>query len=79
MCHGWGTYHMKIITIAVLSLCLAGCAASTGILPAGPDTYTLSEKFAPVVGGGTKAQSTALRVCPETLDWIAELSQHESN
>jgi hypothetical protein len=39
---------------------LAGCAASTGILPAGPDTYTVSEKFAPIRGGGTEAQRTAL-------------------
>jgi len=40
--------------------CLAGCAASTGILPAGPDTYTVSERFAPVRGGGTEAQRVAL-------------------
>lgn len=39
---------------------LVGCASSTGILPAGPDTYTLSEKFAPVRGGGDEAQRVAL-------------------
>ena len=39
---------------------LVGCASSTGILPAGPDTYTLSERFAPVRGGGTEAQREAL-------------------
>ena len=38
----------------------AGCASSTGILPAGPDTYTVSEKFAPVRGGGEEAQRVAL-------------------
>jgi hypothetical protein len=38
---------------------LVGCASSTGILPAGPDTYTLSEKFAPVRGGGDEAQRVA--------------------
>jgi hypothetical protein len=25
------------------------------------------------------AQDLDVRVCPETLDWIAELSQHEAN
>jgi hypothetical protein len=39
---------------------IAGCAASTGVLPAGPDTYTVTEKFAPVRGGGTEAQRVAL-------------------
>jgi hypothetical protein len=39
---------------------LAGCASSTGVLPAGPDTYTLSEKYAPVRGGGDEAERVAL-------------------
>src|SRR5258707_7092488 len=39
---------------------LIGCASSTGILPAGPNTYTLSERFAPVRGGGDEAQRDAL-------------------
>src|SRR5580693_3277832 len=38
----------------------AGCASSTGVLPAGPNTYTLSEKFAPVRGGGDEAERVAL-------------------
>ncbi|HEY7297640.1 MAG TPA: hypothetical protein VH684_06865 [Xanthobacteraceae bacterium] len=29
-------------------------------MPAGPDTYTLSEKVAPIRGGGTEAQRDAL-------------------
>jgi hypothetical protein len=33
---------------------------STGILPAGPDTYTVTERFAPIRGGSTTAQQTAL-------------------
>jgi hypothetical protein len=41
---------------------LVGCAASTGILPAGPDTYTVTEKFAPVRGGSTEAERVALTV-----------------
>ena len=39
---------------------LFGCASSTGILPAGPDTYTISEKFAPIRGGGEEAERSAL-------------------
>lgn len=39
---------------------LAGCATSTGVLPAGPDTYTLSEHVAPVRGGRDEAQRVAL-------------------
>src|SRR5262245_3593233 len=39
---------------------LAGCASSTGILPAGPDTYTITEKFAPVRGGSDAAQTSTL-------------------
>jgi len=37
---------MRNIGIAALCSALGGCASSTGILPAGPDTYTLSERFA---------------------------------
>jgi hypothetical protein len=41
-------------------LTLTACAASTGILPAGPDTYTVTERLAPVRGGGTEAQRVAM-------------------
>jgi len=52
---------MRIAFVALLcAAAVAGCASSTGILPAGPDTYTLSEKFAPVRGGGEEAQRQAL-------------------
>jgi hypothetical protein len=50
---------MRIIGIVALSAALGGCASSTGIVPAGPDTYTISERFAPVRGGG-EAQRDAL-------------------
>jgi hypothetical protein len=54
----------KLLGAAAFSLgcaaILVGCASSTGILPAGPDTYTLSERFAPVRGGGDEAQRDAL-------------------
>jgi hypothetical protein len=51
---------MRILGIVALGAALGGCASSTGILPAGPDTYTLSERFAPVRGGGDEAQRDAL-------------------
>src|SRR5262249_62179576 len=49
--------HAGALACAIL---LVGCASSTGILPAGPDTYTLSEKYAPIRGGGDEAQRSAL-------------------
>jgi hypothetical protein len=44
----------------VLVVPLLGCTSSSGILPAGPDTYTVTERLAPVRGGGTEAQRIAL-------------------
>jgi hypothetical protein len=49
-----------VLGIVALCAALGGCASSTGILPAGPDTYTLSKRFAPVRGGGDEAQRDAL-------------------
>jgi hypothetical protein len=33
---------------------------STGFLPAGPDTYVVTERVAPILGGATVAQQRAL-------------------
>src|SRR5262249_31238294 len=49
--------HAGALACAIL---FVGCASSTGILPAGPDTYTPSEKYAPIRGGGDEAQRSAL-------------------
>ena len=49
-----------VLVIAVVSAVLAGCAASTGILPAGPNTYAVTAKFAPIRGGSLAAQPEAL-------------------
>jgi hypothetical protein len=46
------------LTVTVLALC--GCAMSTGILPTGPDTHTVTERFAPIRGGATDAEQVAL-------------------
>lgn len=48
------------VTLVACAALLAGCASSTGILPAGPDTYTMSEKYAPIRGGGEEAQRSVL-------------------
>jgi hypothetical protein len=39
---------------------LAGCSTGSGFLPAGPDTYTVTEHRAPVLGGASEAQKSAL-------------------
>ena len=44
----------------LLLLSVAGCTGTTGILPVGPDTYTLSEMRAPVFGGGMAAREAVL-------------------
>jgi hypothetical protein len=51
---------MRLLPIGIIAAALSGCAMSSGILPAGPDTYTVTERFAPIRGGATTAQQTAL-------------------
>jgi hypothetical protein len=40
---------------------LAGCQGTSGVLPIGPNAYTLSEMRAPVVGGGQAARLAVLQ------------------
>ena len=49
-----------VAVVAALSAALAACSTSTGILPAGPETYTLTKRDAPILGGSDRAQSDAL-------------------
>ena len=51
---------MKLFWTATFCAFLGGCASSTGILPAGPDTYTISERYAPIRGGSLEAQRESL-------------------
>jgi hypothetical protein len=46
--------------LATALLSLAACASSTGILPAGPDSYTVTEKLSVLRGGADGAKATAL-------------------
>lgn len=55
--------RLDFLSLAIIAATLSGCAASsssTSILPAGPDTYTVTERFAPIRGGSTEAQRVAL-------------------
>ena len=56
----WGDQYMRFLAIVALCAALGGCATSTGILPAGPDTYTISERYAPIRGGSDEAERDAL-------------------
>lgn len=51
---------MRLITATIIVLVLAGCSTGSGVLPSGPDTYTISERRAPVLGGAMKAKEVAL-------------------
>jgi hypothetical protein len=48
----------RLAPFAMVLLC--SCAVSTGVLPAGPDTYTLTERLSVLRGGSDGAQATAL-------------------
>jgi hypothetical protein len=50
----------KLLGTVAATTVLSACAMGTGILPAGPDTYTVSEHRAPVLGGSTTAQQAAM-------------------
>jgi len=54
---------MRAIAVAGVFVAFAissGCSSSTGILPVGPDAYTISEKFSPFQGGSDAAERAAL-------------------
>lgn len=46
--------------ILALILTLPACTQGTGILPAGPDTYTVTEHRAPILGGASEAERVAM-------------------
>ncbi|GAN78333.1 hypothetical protein [Acidisphaera rubrifaciens] len=50
----------RLIAAMATTMTLAGCSSSTGVLPLGPDTYTVSERYAPILGGVSKAEKVAL-------------------
>ena len=50
----------RVLLPMSFSLALSACAASSGIVPIGPDTYVLSELRAESRGGGAAAQQAVL-------------------
>jgi hypothetical protein len=56
----WGNNQNAKSGNCGLCAALGGCASSTGILPAGPDTYTISERYAPIRGGSDEAERNVL-------------------
>lgn len=50
---------LRSIAIALPTLTI-GCVRSTGMLPVGPDTYPVSEHYAPIRGGNATAERVAL-------------------
>ena len=51
---------MRLSPTILLALSLSACAVSVGVLPAGPGVFAVSERRAPVLGGGPAAQRAAL-------------------
>jgi putative hemolysin len=51
---------MRKIVIVSAALVLSGCGSTTGILPVGPGTYIITERFAPIRGGSDTAKTDAL-------------------
>ncbi|MFO1324177.1 MAG: hypothetical protein U1F15_08935 [Burkholderiales bacterium] len=50
----------KEAVLIVGALVVSGCALSSGVLPMGPDTYSVSVSAAPARGGTTGARQVAL-------------------
>jgi hypothetical protein len=50
----------RLVAGTAITLIIAGCSSSSGILPAGPDTYTVTERLSPFYGGGSEAERLAL-------------------
>ena len=51
---------MRTFLIVASAAVLSGCTSNTGILPAGPDTYTISKHVPNFLGGVTEAEKDAL-------------------
>ena len=58
---GWeGEAVRAFLPVVATAIMLCGCGSNRGILPAGPDTYTLTERYAAIRGGGDEAEQDAL-------------------
>lgn len=59
--------HKSYVLLALVAL--TGCSSSSGVLPMGPDTYSVSASEHNMSGGAPVAQATALR---EANDYCAQ-------
>lgn len=50
----------RAAAVGIALIGLVGCVRSTGIMPAGPNTYSITEHAAPLAGGGDEAHRVAL-------------------
>jgi hypothetical protein len=57
---------MKILGAACLMLAVAGCASSTGVMPFGKDTYTITATSLLPSGAQKSALTQALASCAES-------------
>jgi hypothetical protein len=52
---------MRRFSIAIIiTVLLVGCTTSTGVIPAGPNSYVLTVRMSPIMGGAMAAQPVAL-------------------
>src|SRR5262249_19227126 len=50
----------QLLRCGMLAIVVSGCAMSTGVLPVGPDEYTVTAHYAPIRGGSITAQQDTL-------------------
>lgn len=63
---------MRILIALPLSILLAACAQSSGVLKMGPDTYSVSVHAAPVRGGESGARKLALTEANERCSTVGK-------
>ena len=52
---------MRFFLLALVGSLVCGCVASTGPLSAGPNSYVLTARASPVLGGADRAEHDALQ------------------
>jgi hypothetical protein len=51
---------VRTFLMVATAVVLSGCGSSSGVLPAGPDTYTIAKQVSTFFGGVTQAEKQAL-------------------
>jgi hypothetical protein len=58
----------RLLVLSLFCVLVVACSQGTGILPAGPDTYTVTEHRAPILGGAAEAQRVAMTEANDYCD-----------